>query len=53
MYEKSAILFPGQCSQSVGMLTELLAESSPVQPTFREASDALGYALAALVRTGA
>ncbi|MCG7565192.1 ACP S-malonyltransferase [Pseudoalteromonas sp. CnMc7-15] len=52
MSEKIAILFPGQGSQSVGMLTELLAESSTVQETFREASDALGYDLADLVLNG-
>lgn len=52
MSEKIAILFPGQGSQSVGMLAELLANSPQVQDTFSQASDALGYDLAALVQQG-
>lgn len=52
MSQKFAIVFPGQGSQSVGMLSELLAESEVVQSTFAEASDALGYDLAALVLNG-
>ena len=40
-----AFVFPGQGSQSLGMLKEL-AESYPVvTDTFNEASDALGYDL--------
>lgn len=47
---KYALLFPGQGSQSVGMLA---AHTAPeVQGTFREASDVLGWDLAALVREG-
>lgn len=47
---KYALLFPGQGSQSVGMLA---AHTAPeVQDTFREASDILGWDLAALVREG-
>lgn len=52
MSQKFAIVFPGQGSQSVGMLSELLAESEVVQSTFAEASEALGYDLAALVLNG-
>ncbi|VFS50415.1 Malonyl CoA-acyl carrier protein transacylase [Budvicia aquatica] len=46
-----AIVFPGQGSQTVGMLSGL-AETFPiVQQTFAEASDALGYDLWNLVQT--
>ena len=48
---KTACVFPGQGSQSVGMLKEL-AESSPViEETFKEASDALGYDLGSSFKT--
>lgn len=52
MSNNTAILFPGQGSQTVGMLAELLAESDVVKATFAEASDALGYDLASLVLNG-
>lgn len=52
MSEKFAILFPGQGSQSVGMLADLLAESEVVKATFAQASAALGYDLAQLVLDG-
>ena len=52
MAQKIALVFPGQGSQSVGMLSELLAESDIIKATFAEASDALGYDLAALVLNG-
>ena len=42
---QSAAVFPGQGSQSVGMLTELSESYSDVQNTFQEASDALGIDL--------
>ncbi len=49
---KFAIAFPGQGSQSVGMLAEL-AEAYPlVQATFDEASQVLGYDLFQLVMQG-
>lgn len=44
-----AIVFPGQGSQSVGMLSELYEASAVVKNTFKEASDALGYDMWALV----
>ena len=47
-----AFVFPGQGSQTVGMLTELAATYSRVEETFREASDALGYDLWQLVSQG-
>lgn len=52
MTTKLAIVFPGQGSQSVGMLADLYAEFDIVKQTFTEASDALGYDLWALVANG-
>ena len=48
---KTAFLFPGQGSQSVGMLAAYAGESV-VQHTFNEASGALGYDLWALTQDG-
>lgn len=45
-----AAVFPGQGSQSAGMLGALAAEWPVVEETFSEASDVLGYDLWALVR---
>ena len=47
-----AFVFPGQGSQSVGMLTELAAEFPQVEQVFAEASSVLGYDLWQLVSTG-
>ncbi|MBS1211778.1 MAG: malonyl CoA-acyl carrier protein transacylase [Proteobacteria bacterium] len=47
-----AFVFPGQGSQSVGMLGELAAEHNEVRETFAEGSDALGYDLWQLVSEG-
>lgn len=47
-----AVVFPGQGSQSVGMLAALAEENSLVKETFAEASDALGYDLWQLVQQG-
>jgi [acyl-carrier-protein] S-malonyltransferase len=47
-----AIVFPGQGSQSVGMLSELAASFPLVNETFTQASDALGYDLWKLTRDG-
>ncbi|MBE0359531.1 ACP S-malonyltransferase [Pseudoalteromonas aliena] len=52
MAQKIALLFPGQGSQSVGMLHALLESSESAKATFAEASDALGYDLAELVLNG-
>ena len=48
-----AFVFPGQGSQSVGMLAELAESHSQVQDVFTEASDALGYDLWDLVQNDA
>jgi [acyl-carrier-protein] S-malonyltransferase len=42
---KQAWIFPGQGSQTLGMLSELAAEYTIIQDTFAQASDALGYDL--------
>ena len=47
-----AIVFPGQGSQSVGMLSALSDTWSQVGETFAEASDELGYDLWKLVQGG-
>lgn len=47
-----AALFPGQGSQSVGMLTELYNQYDIIHKTFEEASDALGFDLWQLVTDG-
>jgi [acyl-carrier-protein] S-malonyltransferase len=47
-----ALVFPGQGSQSVGMLGELAANHPVVRSTFEEASVALGYDLWQLVAAG-
>lgn len=52
MTTKLAIVFPGQGSQSVGMLADLHQQFDVVKDTFAEASSALGYDLWALVANG-
>lgn len=47
-----AIAFPGQGSQSVGMLADMAAEFPTIKATFAEASDVLGYDLFDLVMNG-
>jgi [acyl-carrier-protein] S-malonyltransferase len=47
-----AFVFPGQGSQSVGMLGKLVDESPVVRATFDEASQVLGYDLWQLVSQG-
>ena len=48
----TGIVFPGQGSQSVGMLKELAAAFAGVEQTFAEASEALGEDLWAIVQDG-
>jgi len=47
-----AFVFPGQGSQTVGMLAELAAEHAIIESTYAEASEALGYDLWQLVQQG-
>lgn len=47
-----AFVFPGQGSQSVGMLAELSSAFAEVGQTFEEASEALGYDLWQIVSNG-
>lgn len=47
-----AFVFPGQGSQSVGMLSQLATKFPHVQATFAEASEVLGYDLWDLVSDG-
>ncbi len=47
-----AFVFPGQGSQSVGMLAELGASHALVQDTFQQASEVLGYDLWAVIQNG-
>ncbi|MDH3325942.1 MAG: ACP S-malonyltransferase [Gammaproteobacteria bacterium] len=48
----TAFVFPGQGSQSVGMLAELASQFPIIENTFAEASEVLGYDLWALVQSG-
>ena len=47
-----ALLFPGQGSQAIGMLSALASTHPLVGQTFAEASAALGYDLATLINEG-
>lgn len=47
-----AFVFPGQGSQSIGMLADLAENFPQVQATFAEASDALGYDLWSVTQSG-
>jgi [acyl-carrier-protein] S-malonyltransferase len=49
---KLAFVFPGQGSQSIGMLNALSAEQPQVKATFAEASQTLGYDLWQIVEQG-
>lgn len=50
--KKIAVVFPGQGSQTLGMLADLAAAHPVVEETFAEASSALGYDLWQLVQQG-
>jgi len=52
MNKQLAIVFPGQGSQSIGMLAELAGAYPEIEATFAEASNALGYDLWALTQQG-
>lgn len=47
-----AIVFPGQGSQTVGMLSDIAMQYPEVQQTFAEASEALAYDLWQMVQAG-
>ena len=47
-----AVVFPGQGSQSIGMLKEYAETSDQVKDTFQQASDVLGYDLWDIVCNG-
>lgn len=47
-----AIIFPGQGSQSLGMLRDISEQYSQIEATFNEASQVLGYDLWQLVQQG-
>jgi len=52
MSNNIAFVFPGQGSQSIGMLAEMAAVDPVVEQTFAEGSDLLGYDLWQLVQNG-
>lgn len=52
MVTKISLLFPGQGSQSIGMLKGLASDFALVENTFAQASEALGYDLWDLVQNG-
>nr|WP_285903203.1 ACP S-malonyltransferase [Alkalimarinus sediminis] len=49
---KTSILFPGQGSQSIGMLSEAYVEFKQVRDSFAEASDVLGFDMWSLITNG-
>lgn len=52
MSQTLALVFPGQGSQSLGMLGDLAAQYSIITDVFKEASDALGQDLWAIAQEG-
>lgn len=52
MNTKFAVVFPGQGSQSVGMLHKMALEAPVILETFEEASEVLGYDLWRLAQEG-
>ena len=49
---KTVFMFPGQGSQSIGMMSELLSESELARNVFQEASDAIGKDLIDIAAQG-
>ncbi len=49
---KNAVVFPGQGSQSVGMLSDVIGEFSIARETLAQADDSLGYSLSDLILNG-
>ena len=47
-----AVIFPGQGSQSIGMLNNLAEKYAIIHSTFSEASEVLGYDLSAIIQHG-
>lgn len=52
MYPKIAVVFPGQGSQSIGMLSNICEEHSIIRETFAEASSYIGYDIWKLCQQG-
>jgi len=52
MSQKYAVVFPGQGSQSVGMMVDLYDNHQIVKDTFAEAANALGFDLWAMIKNG-
>jgi len=52
MSQKYAVVFPGQGSQSVGMMVDLYDNHQIVKDTFAEAANALGFDLWAMIKDG-
>ncbi len=50
--KKTAIIFPGQGSQKIGMLQDVATEFPEIKQTFTEASDVLGYDIWRLSQQG-
>lgn len=49
---KNAVVFPGQGSQSVGMLSDVIAQYSVAKETLQQADDVLGFKLSDLIMSG-
>ena len=49
---KSALLFPGQAAQFVGMGTKLTSNSQPAMELLDQANEILGYDLRAIMALG-
>ncbi len=49
---KTAVVFPGQGSQSVGMLADVINDFSVAKETLQQADDELGFALSDIILNG-